>query len=51
MSAGVAGRILNSADPRQIRAEQKVVSVAASVTREHRFLCGNQENLFVKESR
>ena len=29
MSAGAAGRILDSANPREIRAEQKAVSVAA----------------------
>ena len=40
MIAGAAGRILDSANSREIRAEQKAVSVAAE-TREHKFLIGN----------
>ena len=56
VSAGAAGRILDSANPREIRAQQKAVSVAAkmrentaSVTREHKFLGGNRGNLCAKE--
>ena len=44
---GAAGRILDSANPREIRTQQKAVSVAAktrehtaSMTREHKFLDG-----------
>ena len=49
VSAGTAGWILNSANPREIRAKQKAVSIAvkmrenkANMTREHKFLSGNQ---------
>ena len=52
MSAGAVGRILRSANSREIRAYQKDVSVAAkkrentaSVTRKHKFLSRNRENL------
>ena len=55
-SAGAAGRILNSANPREIRTLQKTVSVAAqtredtaSMTKEHEFLSGNRGNLHVEE--
>ena len=58
VSAGAAGRILDSANPREIRAEQKAVSVAsktrentASVTREHKFVGENQGNPCVKDFR
>ena len=56
MSTGAAGRILDSANPREIRAKQKAVPVVAktkegvvSVMREHKFLSGNKGNLCVKE--
>ena len=49
MSADGAGRILDSANPREIRTKQKAVSVAAktredtaSMTREHKFFCKNR---------
>ena len=52
------GRILNSANPREIRAQKKAVSVAAktredtaSMTTEHKFVGGNRGNLCVKELR
>ena len=58
MSAGAAGRILDSANFTEIRAQQKAVSVAAktredtaSETREHKFLCGNRRNLCVEKFR
>ena len=58
VSAGAAGKILDSANPREIRTQQKAVSVAAStredtasVTREHKFLGGNQGSLCVDEFR
>ena len=58
VSAGTAGRILDSADPRDIRTEKKAVSVAAktrentaSMTTEHKFLGGNRGDLCVKELR
>ena len=58
VSTGAAGRILNSANPREIRTKKKTVSVAAktredtaSMTREHKFLSGNRGNLCVKELR
>ena len=58
MSAGAAGRILDSANPRKIRAKQKAVSVAAktgentaSVTREHKLLSGNRGNLCIEKFR
>ena len=48
VSAGAAGKILDSANPREIRALQQAVSVAsktrentASTTRKHKFLGGN----------
>ena len=48
MFTGAAGRIFDSADPREIRTEKKAVSVAAwtredtaSMTREHKFLGEN----------
>ena len=56
MSADVVGRILDSANPRKIRAKQKTVSGAAKtrehtarVTREH--LSGNRDNLRIEEFR
>ena len=58
VSTGAAGRILDSANPRDIRTKKKAVSVAAkaredtaSMTREHKFLSGNRGNLCVKELR
>ena len=55
MSTGSAGRILDSANPREIRTQQKAVSIAtktrentASVTKDHKFLGGNRGNLCVK---
>ena len=58
VSTGAARRILDSDNPREIRAQQKAVSVAAktrentvSVTREHKFLSENWGNLHVKEFR
>ena len=52
---GAVGKILDSANPREIRTQQKAVSVAektrehtASMTREHKFLSGNRGNLCVK---
>ena len=49
VSADAAGRILDSANPRKIRAQQWAVSVAAktrehtaSVTREHKLFDGNR---------
>ena len=58
VSTGAAGRILDSANPREIRTYQKAVFVAAktredtaSMTREHTFLSGNQGNLRAKEFR
>ena len=58
MSAGAAGRILDSANPREIGTLQKTVSVAAktrehtaSMTREHKFLSGKRGNLCVEEYR
>ena len=54
MSSDSAARILDSANPREIRTYKKAVSVAAytrettaSMTREHKFLGGNPENLRV----
>ena len=48
MSTGAGGRILDFANPREIRTSEKVVSVAAktredtaSMTREDKFLGGN----------
>ena len=56
MSTGVAGRIIDSTNPRDIRTQKKAVSVAAktredtaSMTREHKFLGGNRGNLCVEE--
>ena len=56
MSAGAAGRILNSTNPKETRTQKKAVSVAAktredtaSMTREHKFLGGNRGNLCVEE--
>ena len=58
VSASAAGRILNSANSREIGALQKAVSVAAytredtaRVTREHKFLVGNRGNLCVQKLR
>ena len=58
VSTGAAGRILDSANPKEIRTQQKAVSVAAktrenaaSVTREYKFLGGNRGNLCVEEFR
>ena len=58
MSAGAAGRILDSANPTEITAKQKAMFVAAktrentaSVTREHKFLGRNRQSLCVKEFR
>ena len=58
VSASAAGRILDSANPRKIRAQQKAVSVAVktrdkavSVTREDKFLGGNRGILRVEEFR
>ena len=55
VSTGAAERILDSDNPREIITEQKAVSVAAktredtaSMTREHKFLSENRENLCVK---
>ena len=55
MSTGAAEGILDSANPREIRTQQKAVSIAvktredtASMTREHKFLSGNRGNLCVK---
>ena len=54
VSTVAAGKILDSANPREIRTEKKAVFVAAktredtaSMTRQHKFL-GNQGNLCVK---
>ena len=54
MTTGAAGRIIDFADSKKVRAKQKAVSVAAkmredtaSVTREHKFLGGNRGNLCV----
>ena len=56
MSAGATRRILDSADPKEIRAQQKAVSVAAkttantaSVTRKLKFLSENRGNRCVEE--
>ena len=56
MTPGSALRILDSAISGEVRDCQRAVSVAvetrentASVTREHKFLGGNEENLCVKE--
>ena len=58
MSTDAAGKILDSANPREIRTCQKAGSVAAktrestaSVTREHRFFGENRGDLCVKEFR
>ena len=58
MSAGASGRILASANPSEIRAQQKAVSATVktgegtvNITREHKFLSGNQGNPHVKEFR
>ena len=58
VSAGTAEKILDSANPREIRALQKAISAAAkmkentaSMTRKHKFLDGNRKNLCVKEFR
>ena len=58
VSKGAAGRILDSANPREIRTYKKAVSVAAktredtaSMTRERKFLGEIQGNLNVKEFR
>ena len=58
MTAGPAGRILDSADPSEIKTLQKAVFVAAktregtaSMTIEHKFLSGNRGNLCVTEFR
>ena len=55
VSTGAAGRILDSANPREIGTQKKAVSIAAktredtaSMTREHKFLSGNRGNLCVK---
>ena len=55
VSTGAAGRILDSANPREIRTYKKAVSVAAktredtaSMTREHKLHGGNRGNLCVK---
>ena len=56
VSTGATARILDSSNPEEIRTQQKAVSVAAqtrentaSMTREHKFLGGNRENLCVEE--
>ena len=56
VSTCTAGRILDSANPREIGTYKKAVFVAAktrentaTVTREHKFLGGNRGNLYVKE--
>ena len=55
VSAATAERIFDSANPREIRAKQKAVSVAAkareNTAREHKFLGGNRGNLLIKEFR
>ena len=58
VSTGAAGRILDSANPREIRAYRKAVSVAVKtrentpgMTREHKFLGENRGNLCVEEFR
>ena len=58
VSAGAAGGILDSVNPREIRTKQKAVSVAAltrentaSMTREHKLLGDNQGSLHVEEFR
>ena len=55
VSTGAAGRVLNSANPREIRTYKRAVFVAAktredtaSMMREHKFLGGNRGNLCVK---
>ena len=55
---GAAGRIFDSANPRETGAYQKAVSVTAkmredtaSMTWEYKFLGGNRENLCVKKFR
>ena len=56
VSTGAAGRILDSANPREIRTYMKAVSVAvktrentASMTMERKFLDRNRGNLCVEE--
>ena len=58
VSASAAGRILDSADPREIRTLKNAVSVAAktredtaSMTSKHKFLSGNRGSLCVEEFR
>ena len=58
LPTGAAGRILDSANPREIKTYKKAMSVAAktsentaSMTREDKFLGGNRGNLCVKEFR
>ena len=58
VSTGAAGRILNSANPREIRIRKKAAPAAAktredtaSTTREHKFPGGNRGNPRAKESR
>ena len=57
VSAGAAGRILDSANPSEIRKQKAVFAASktrentASMTREHKFLCGNRRNLRVEEFR
>ena len=58
VSASAAGRILDSANPREIGAKQKAVSVAAktreniaSMAYKHKLLGGNRGNLCVEEFR
>ena len=58
MYTGAAGRIPDSANPGEIKAQQLAVSVAAKtrentarVTREHKFFGGKRGNLCVKKFR
>ena len=55
VSTGAARRVLDSANPREVRIYKKAVSIAAktredtaSMTREHKCLSGNRGNLWVK---
>ena len=57
VSAGVAGRIINSANPKKIRTYQEAVSVAAktrehtaSVTREHKFFMETEGTCVLDEN-
>ena len=63
MSAGAAGRILDSANPRETRAHSRLCPLhchvcviaaktrenTASVTKEHKFPSGNRGNMCVEE--